>query len=75
MEHLTVEQRESLVTVIRIASDYFCEFATDADLFALQAVLCNQASQLALRLSRAENPSDGPYPSEQGLATMGRTYG
>lgn len=51
-EHLDSQQRDTLAQSLRVMLDYVLDWATDADVFALHAILGNQTAQMAQRLER-----------------------
>ena len=69
MEHLSVEQREAMITSIKLACDYLCDYSTDAGLFALQALVAQHAAQIASRLAYAgDYPGDPPQSIGAGMS-------
>jgi hypothetical protein len=59
-EHFPAPQRETLVTSLATMCEYICEWADDATLFGLTAVLAQYGAQVAQRLEFQGPPCDGP---------------
>jgi hypothetical protein len=64
-EHLSLADREALIATVTVTCRYFCEFATDGDLFALHSILSQQAAQLAHRLAAIGDGMLGPSAPSQ----------
>jgi hypothetical protein len=68
-EHLSAAHREILVASLRMSCDFVCEWASAAALFALHAVITQQACHVAQRLD--EQHSMSPAPQETLMTTPG----
>jgi hypothetical protein len=72
-EHLGTIPREQLTAGILAMCDYACEWADDATLFALMAVLAQHASQVAQRLQFQQSRCEESTIALQQLAAA-RTH-
>jgi len=67
-EHLCTIPREQLTAAVLAMCDYACEWADDATLFALMALLAQHASQVAQHLRFQQEPM--PESSNVALAQL-----